>query len=373
MTMTREELIKAYEPVAEEFHLLPVRVSEFYKKKVDEEIAAIGVGGPLYKCVYPTEPKLTLHGPGEVEDFVQEYNHYPVEGNPNIVRQYTNRMLFMTTESCVSNCAYCFRTIKLAESDTIRIEDSIDQLIDYVSTQPELEEVILSGGDAVLVPIDKLRLIFERVRGAGIPHLRLHTRSIVYDPRLITDELIDLLAEFDVRVVFHIMHPYEIDDVVRAKVDQMRRANIRMYNQHPLLHGINDDPICLKELYTRLDNIRVRQMSVFTPDIIAFSATYRVPYQKMCDMFDWINYHSSGWVNAIRLVSAIPPGKARRENIVRWDKEKGIITFAIQGVEFDYVDFPEELYTDPGRLLWKPEDQHLYKQLDSDVYKIHID
>ena len=98
-----ENLLTKFKEVAEREHLLPMKVSDFYKKKVDEEVAAIGIGGPLYKCVYPTEEKLTLFGPGEVEDFVQEYNHYPVPGNTDIVRQYPNRLLFMTTETCVCN------------------------------------------------------------------------------------------------------------------------------------------------------------------------------------------------------------------------------------------------------------------------------
>ncbi|MBR0374190.1 MAG: radical SAM protein [Mogibacterium sp.] len=363
MARTREELVAAYEPLCKQFHLLPVAVTPFYKKKVDEEIAAIGPGGPLYKCVYPTEAKVgdaskgiePLHGPGEVEDFVQEYNHYPVAGNTDIVRQYSNRLLFMTTEHCCSNCAYCFRTIKLAESDGITIENSLDQLIEYVDAHKELEEVILSGGDPVLVPLDKLRLIFEKIKSINIPHIRLHTRSIVYNPYVITQEFIDLMAEFDVRVVFHIMHPYEIDDVVKAKVEQFRKANVRMYNQNPILAGINDSPFVLKKLFTMLDDMRIRQMSIFTPDIIAFSATYRIPYQKICDIFDYMNYHSSAWVNSVRLVSAIPPGKGRRENIKKWDKETGVITFEINGVEFEYVDFPEELYHEPEHLLWKEE------------------
>lgn len=352
-----ENLLTKFKEVAEREHLLPMKVSDFYKKKVDEEVAAIGIGGPLYKCVYPTEEKLTLFGPGEVEDFVQEYNHYPVPGNTDIVRQYPNRLLFMTTETCVCNCAYCFRTIKLAESGDItqRIRNSLDLLIEYLKGQPEIEEVILSGGDASLVPVSVLREIFTRVRELGIPHLRLHTRAIVYNPEVITDELIALLAEFDVRLVFHIMHPYEICDVVRNKVEQIRKANIRMYNQHPLLAGINDDPEVLKILYTELDNMRIRQMSAFTPDIIAYSASFRIPYQRICEIFDHLNYHSSGWVNAIRLVGAIPPGKARRYNITKWDEEKGIITFEINGVPFEYVDFPEELYkkSEKTTLLWR--------------------
>lgn len=348
-----QTIFDRFKIVADENHLLPTKVTDFYKKKVDEEVAAVGIGGPLYRCVYPTEEKLTMFGPGEVEDFVQEYNHYPVEGNTDIVRQYPNRLLFMTTENCVSNCSYCFRTIKLAESDDIVIEDSLDLLIEYLKEHPELEEVILSGGDAVLVAPERLRTIFERVKSLGIPHLRLHTRSIVYNPALLSEELLDLLAEFDVRLVFHIMHPYEICDVVRAKINQIREKNIRMYNQNPILAGINDDPLVLKKLFTELDELRVRQMSIFTPDIIRYSASFRIPYQKICDIFDWVNYNSSAWVNSVRLVSAIPPGKGRRENIKRWDKEKGIITFEINGVEFDYVDFPEELYKKSDKLLWK--------------------
>ena len=346
-----ENIIREFEAVAEKNHLLPVKVSAFYAKKVQEEIDAIGTGGPLYRCVYPTKEKLTLHGPGEVDDFVEEYNHYPVKGNTDIVRQYPNRLLFMVTETCVSNCAYCFRTIKLAESNKIVFEDSLDALIEYLKSHPELEEVILSGGDPALVAPARLMSIFKRVRELGIPHIRLHTRAIVYDPELITDELISLLAEFAVRVVFHIMHPYEVCECVAGTIQKMYKSNIRLYNQNPILRGINDDPRVLKELFTRLDDLRVRQLSIFTPDIIAFSASYRVPYKRICEIFDWVNYNSSAWVNSVRLVGAIPPGKARRENIVKW--EDGVITFEIDGKQFEYVDLPEELYEPPKNLLWK--------------------
>jgi len=354
-TLTEDQLIEKFAQTAREFHLLPTKVSEFYDRKVQEEIEAIGIGGPLYRCVYPTEEKLMLHGPGEVEDFVEEYNHYPMPGNTDIVRQYPNRLLFMVTETCVSNCSYCFRTIKLAESEEIQTRDSLDLLIPYLKENPEVEEVIISGGDPVLVCIRRLREIFEKVKSIGVRHLRLHTRAIVYDPHTITDELIDLLSEFDVRLVFHIMHPYEICDEVKETIVRLRKKDIRLYNQNPILRGINDDPLVLKNLFTLLDDLRVRQMSIFTPDIIAFSASFRIPYKRICEIFDWVNYNSSAWVNSVRLVGAFPPGKARRENIKRWDKEKGILTFEINGREFDYIDFPEELYRGPGNLLWKEQ------------------
>lgn len=346
-----EQLMRDFKEVAKKDHLLPVKVSEFYAKMVQEEIDAIGIGGPLYRCVYPTRDKLEMKGPGEVSDFVQEYNHYPIEGNTDIVRQYSNRLLFMTTEDCVSFCAYCFRTIKLAESSKIVIEDSLDKLIAYLEQNKELEEVILSGGDPVLVNPEKLENIFARVKAVGIKHLRLHTRSIVYNPDLISDELIAVLKKYDVRLVFHVMHPYEINEEVAAMITKLHNQNIRLYNQNPLLRGINDDPRVLKELFTKLDNLRVRQLSVFTSDVIKYSASYRIPYKRICEIFDWLNYNSSAWVNSVRLVSAVPVGKARRENIIKW--ENGIITFEIDGKQFEYVDFPEELYTPSDNLLWR--------------------
>lgn len=342
-----------FKKVAEENHLLPTKVTDFYKKKVDEEVAAVGIGGPLYRCVYPTEEKLTMFGPGEVEDFVQEYNHYPVEGNTDLVRQYGNRMLFMSTEVCLCNCSYCFRTIKLAESDEIVAEDSLEILIDYLKEHPELKELIISGGDAMLLSVERLENMFSKIKATGIKHIRLHTRAIVYDPSVITAEKIALISKYDVRIVFHIMHPYEICDVVRAKVKEMHQADIRMYNQNPILAGINDDAEVLETMFEELDDMRVRQMSIFTPDIIAYSASFRIPYGKICEIFDHVNHHTSAWVNSIRLVSAVPIGKVRREDIVNWDKEKGIITFAVDGETFDYVDFPEEMYKKSDKLLWK--------------------
>jgi lysine 2,3-aminomutase len=341
-------------------NLLAVKMTPFYRKKVIEEIAALGNSeGPLSRCVIPTREKLELRAPGEVADFVEDRVNMPASAHHTIVQKYRDRLLFLPAETCAAHCQYCFRTNVLTEqrcTEQLPLEAKIDQLIDYLGKHPEVEEVILSGGDPLTISADKLNEILGRIKAESkIKNIRAHTRALVYAPQLFTQEKCRALADSNVRLVHHIVHPYEICGEVRSKIRQLQNHGIRSYNQFPLLRRINDHSQVLKKLLKELDELSVRNISIFIPDPIDYSATFRIPLKRIFGIMDDLNWNTPSWLNSTRLVLDTVHGKVRRENLKHFDPNTGAATFEREGKNIIYKDLPEDL-DQPGNigtLLWK--------------------
>jgi lysine 2,3-aminomutase len=352
--------IKSFNEQAPERGLLPVKISPFYQKKVEEEIANLGhTGGPLCRCVIPTREKIGLRAPGEVADFVEDRINMPDSARHTIVQKYKNRLLFLPTDACAAHCQYCFRTNVLTEQHSRELpplNEKIDQLIKYLAGHPEIEEVILSGGDPLMIPSKELRELLKRLKEeVKIPFIRAHTRMLVYAPHVLGDDTCRALSDADVRVVHHIVHPYEICDTVRAKLQKLQDFGIRSYNQFPILQRVNDHVEVLKKLLTDLDNLNVRNLSVFIPDPINYSATFRIPLERIFALMDELNWTTSSWLNSTRLVLDTTHGKVRREDLKQFDQKNGIATFEREGKSITYHDLPKEV-DKPGdidTLLWK--------------------
>jgi lysine 2,3-aminomutase len=149
----------------------------------------------------------------------------------------------MPTSDCVGNCQYCFRTDVLSENSDVKadLDYQVSILVDFINKNTEISEVILSGGDPLVLPFYKLSYIIESIgTKTNIRSIRIHTRSIIYGPNSFTFEKIQLFAKYNVRIVFHIIHPYEICGEVSAKIKELRLAGLRLYNQFPLLRNTND-------------------------------------------------------------------------------------------------------------------------------------
>lgn len=341
-------------------NLLPVNISPFYKKKVLDEIGALGNSeGPLARCVIPSTEKLGLRAPGEVPDFVGDRANMPKSAPHVIVQKYPARLLFLPTENCAAHCQYCFRTNVLTEqhcTEQLPLADKIDQLIEYLKNHPDVEEVILSGGDPLTLPAENLKEILERIRRESkVRSIRAHTRALVYAPHLFTEDKAKSLADAKVRLVHHIVHPYEICDEVREKIMELQNCGIRCYNQFPLLRKINDHKAVLKKLLTELDELRIRNISIFIPDPIDYSAAFRIPLKRVFGIMDELNWTTPSWMNSTRLVLDTVHGKVRREDLKHLDEKTGTATFEREGNSIIYRDMPKEL-DQPGDidiLLWK--------------------
>ena len=349
-----ESLRKKYNKLVEENRLLPIKITDFYMNKIIEEVDRIGTNGPLYRSVIPTKERIEIKTSKETRDYVEEYKHMPVEGCDYIIQKYKDRLIFIITDICFSHCQYCFRTYNLTgfQQSNLKstIETKVKVLKDYLSKHKEIKEVIFSGGDPLSIGYDNLKYALEEFKNLNI---RIHTRAIVYEPKVFTKEIIKLLKKYEVRLVFHINHPYEICEVVEKKIKELDKNGIRMYSQFPLLRGINDNAKVLQMLLEKMDNLHIRPISIFIPDPISYSATFRISFDRIMKIQDELNWSTPSWINSVRFTLDTTLGKVRRENIL--SREGKCITFERENKRVDYYDLDDgiDCETKLSTLLWK--------------------
>ena len=349
-----KELQERYHQLVESDNLLPIKITNFYMKKIIEEIDTIGIGGPLYRSVIPVKDKIALKTSVETRDYVEEDKHNPVENCDYIIQRYENRLVFIITDVCFAHCQYCFRTYNLSKFQQSNLKETIENKIsilkDYLKANPKIKEVIFSGGDPLTIGYDNMKFALEELKQFDI---RIHTRSIVYEPSIFTKKMIALLSEHNVRLVFHINHPYELDDVVEKKINEIRQSGIRMYSQFPLLRGINDNSKVLIKLLIKMDELNIRPLSIFIPDPISYGAGHRISANRIEKIMDEVNWDTPSWVNSTRFVMDTTIGKVRRENVIK--REGKCITFARDGKTVDYYDLDDgiDIPSSIDRLLWK--------------------
>lgn len=352
--LIENDVLNEYNNLVKNDNLLPIKVSEFYMKKVVDEVNHIGVGGPLYKSVIPTKEKIGVKTSVETRDYVEEDKHLPIEGVDYIIQKYSDRVLVIITDICFAHCQYCFRTYNLSKFQQSNLKETIKNKIlvlkNYLKVNPKIKEVIFSGGDPLSIGYDNMKFALNELKKFDI---RIHTRSIVYEPSVFTKEMIELLSKYNVRLVFHINHPYEIDDIVEEKITEIRQSGIRMYSQFPLLRGINDNSKVLIRLLVKMDELNIRPLSIFIPDPISYGAVNRISVSRVEKIMDEINWNTPSWINSTRFVMDTTIGKVRRENIIK--KEEKCVTFTRDGKTVDYYDLDDgiDIPTPIEKLLWK--------------------
>ena len=349
-----KELQEKYRQLVEMDNLLPIKISDFYMKKIIEEIDTIGIGGPLYRSVIPIKDKIDLKTSVETRDYVEEDKHNPVENCDYIIQKYENRLVFIITDVCFAHCQYCFRTYNLSKFQQSNLKETIKNKISvlkkYLQSHSNIKEVIFSGGDPLSIGYENMKFALDELQQWNI---RIHTRAIVYEPSIFTEKMINLFNKHNIRLVFHINHPYEIDEVVEEKINEIRKAGIRMYSQFPLLRGINDNSKVLIKLLIKMDELNIRPLSIFIPDPISYGAVNRISVSRIEKIMDEVNWNTPSWVNSVRFVMDTTIGKVRRENIIK--REGKCITFSRDGKTVEYYDLDDgiDVPSPIDKLLWK--------------------
>lgn len=190
--------------------------------------------------------------PGFTADPLEEGRFEPV---PGVLHKYAGRVLLVLTGACAINCRYCFRR-NFPYDHAPRKPEQLAAALDYIRDDATIEEVLLSGGDPLMLADGKLEAWIHALE--SVPHvrrLRIHSRMPVVLPERITDRLVQLLAatRFDKVVMIHANHPRELDQEVATSLERLRHeAGATLLNQSVLLRGVNDDPGVLADLSRRL-------------------------------------------------------------------------------------------------------------------------
>jgi L-lysine 2,3-aminomutase len=260
----------------------------------------------------------------------------------------------------LSNCMYCFRQDVLEERESIKreqkLESQLEALVAYLLEHPELEEVILSGGDPMMLPAEQLQHILKTLtQKTLIRHFRLHTKTIVFDPRSFSIKHQEVLEQYRVRVVFHIVHPYEICSEVEQKIAECRKRGIRLYNHFPILRHINDHVDVLIENVKACDELGINTLSIYFPDPVQYSSAYRISFQRLFSITKDFNHNTPSWINATRFCQDTVHGKVRPDDLIEYEPLKGYALFEREGQIIKVPDHPIHLDQagDLDAMLWK--------------------
>lgn len=171
-----------------------------------------------------------------------------------VIHKYRNRVLLTVTGACAIHCRYCFRRNFPYSTENPR-RDNWDGALHYISLHPEIEEVILSGGDPLMVELDNLEELVQQIeRFEHVMRIRIHTRIPVVAPEMINRRMVAWLETINLPLVMviHSNHPNEISPEVVDTLRRLTQAGVRLYNQSVLLKGVNDHPQTLADLSNRL-------------------------------------------------------------------------------------------------------------------------
>ncbi len=220
----------------------PFKVTRSFAEKIEHG----NINDPLLKQILPSTAEL-MNPPDFVDNPVGDLEAI---ATPGLLNKYHSRVLLITTGACAVNCRYCFRRNYPYSGNQLGISGRAEALR-YIESRLEIKEVILSGGDPLVLANPGLEELIGAI--AAIKHvkrLRIHTRIPSVLPARIDPELIRILKTTRLKtvIVTHINHPREIDERVRTAVASLLRAGVRVLNQAVLLKGINDDPKTLSEL-----------------------------------------------------------------------------------------------------------------------------
>ncbi|MCC4800985.1 EF-P beta-lysylation protein EpmB [Enterovibrio norvegicus] len=204
---------------------------------------------PLLRQVLPVVEEFD-----EAEGFTTDPLEEQDNDVPGLLHKYKNRVLMIVKGGCAVNCRYCFRR-HFPYQDNKGSKETWRETIAYLQDHPEVDEVILSGGDPLMAKDHELKWLVEAIE--AVPHirkLRIHTRLPVVIPSRITTALTQLLKETRLKVILvtHINHANEINDELRHSMAILRQANVTLLNQGVLLKGVNDSVDSLKNLSNTL-------------------------------------------------------------------------------------------------------------------------
>jgi lysine 2,3-aminomutase len=261
---------------------------------------------------------------------------------PGLVHRYPDRVLFLVTDRCASYCRYCTRSRVVSGAGEQELHTDFDEAYAYLARHTGIRDVLLSGGDALLLSDDKLEGILKRLR--GIPHiefLRIGTRVPIFLPQRITPELCAMLKKYHpLWMSVHVNHPRELTAEVRDALGRLADSGIPLGNQSVLLSGVNDDVAVMKELLHKLLMCRVRPYYLYQCDLIRGSSHLRTSVARGVEIIEALRGHTTGYAIPQFVIDAPGGGGKVPINpgyVLYHDKEKVVIR-NFEGRIFEYPE-----------------------------------
>ncbi len=270
-------------------HLFRVDITPYFISLIDPG----NPDDPVRKQVVPTAAEM-LPFTSMMEDSLAEDRHSPV---PGLVHRYPDRVLMLVTTQCATYCRYCTRSRIVGDPAATFSRDEFEMQLDYLESTPQVRDVLLSGGDPLVLAPKILEEILSRLR--EIPHIeiiRIGSRVPVFLPMRVTTKLTGMLQKYHpLWINIHVNHPNEITAELAEACDRMTRAGIPLGNQTVLLAGVNDNVHIQRDLVQKLVRIRVRPYYLYQCDLVEGAGHFRTPVAKGIEIMEGLRGHTSGF------------------------------------------------------------------------------
>lgn len=323
------------EPIKKVAEIYPMFVSRYYFNLIEE------VDDPIWKQCIPSPLELQdLYGH---EDPLNEESNSPI---PGLVHRYPDRVLMCVSNICATYCRFCTRKRKVGKP-VINFSDEIYLAqIKYIRENPQIRDVLLSGGDPFMLPDEKIEFLLKSLRKIpSVEILRMGTRVPCTLPQRITPKLCRILKKYHpLYVNVHFEHPREITEEAERACGLLADAGIPLGNQSVLLKGVNDDPETMKALCQKLLKIRVKPYYLFQMDLVKGASRFRTRVEVGLKIIDSL----IGWTSGLavpRFVIDAPGGGGKiplQPNYVISINDEKVILRNYEGKIFVYPQVPEE-------------------------------
>jgi KamA family protein len=282
------------------------RANDYYLSLIDWK----DPNDPIRQLIVPRTDELTEWGQ------LDPCNEAAVTVAQGVQHKYKHTVLLLCNEVCGAFCRYCFRK-RLFMNDNDETSNDVSAGIRYIAGNPNVNNVLLTGGDPLLMSTRRLRSIIEQLR--AIPHvriIRIGSKMPAFDPFRITEdaELVDVLSRHStprkrIYMITHFDHPRELTDEAVEALDVLIRAGVICTNQCPLIKGVNDDPATLAELFAELSYVGCPPYYLFQCRPTAGNEPYAVPIVRGWEIFRETMRRGSGLARRARYVMSHELGK----------------------------------------------------------------
>jgi len=326
--LVEEILDMKFEPeeraeLEETLQKFPLSVTPYYLSLIDKENFR---NDPIFMQSFPSPKELIIKA-YDMHDPLAEDKDSPV---PGVTHRYPDRILFHISNMCSMYCRHCTRKRKVGDVDFIPDRETISRGIEYIKSTPVVRDVLLSGGDPLMLSNEYLEWIISEIR--GIPHveiIRIGTRTPVVLPYRITDDLVAMLKKYQpIWINTHFNHPRELTSTSRRALRMLADGGFPLGNQTVLLAGVNDCPRIMRALVHKLVYNRVRPYYLYQCDLSEGLSHFRTPIGKGIEIMESLIGHTSGLAIPTYVVDA--PGGGGKipimpNYLISWSTHKVIL------------------------------------------------
>ncbi len=264
--------------------LFKIQITPYYAGLIKEK------GDAIWRQIVPDPAELKADT-GDTDPLLEDEDS-PV---PSIVHRYPDRLLFLVSHACASYCRFCTRKRKVGDPSKIHpryIEDGVE----YIRNHPEVRDVVISGGDPLMLSDRRLEGILRSVRAIShVEIIRIGTRMPCVLPQRVTEKLVAMLRKYHpLYVNVHFNHPDEITPESSRALNLLADAGIPLGNQAVLLKGVNDDPETMRRLVQKLLTVRVRPYYIYQTDYVKGTEHLRTTVEKGLEIMDALRGWTSG-------------------------------------------------------------------------------